>query len=158
MSEQRPFSLRFRLILLATLIMIVALGLVGAALDSANYRGAVSSLQARMESYVYLVLAAIDVDEKGTLHVPGDLGDPRLARPGSGIYVQVHGASDHWNSPSALGLNLPELPATVTGQRLFTEPAGEPAYFSMQYGVSWQLENDGVQPVSITVLVDAAEI
>jgi two-component system sensor histidine kinase PhoQ len=157
-EQQRPFSLRFRLILLATLIMIVALGLVGAALDSANYRGAVSSLQARMESYVYLVLAAIDVDEKGTFQVPGDLGDPRLARPGSGIYVQVRGASDRWNSPSALGLKLPELPAAATGQRLFTEPDGEPAYFSMQYGVSWQLEDNSVQPVSITVLVDAAEI
>jgi two-component system sensor histidine kinase PhoQ len=157
-EQQRPFSLRFRLILLATLIMIVALGLVGAALDSANYRGAVSSLQARMESYVYLVLAAIDVDEQGTFQVPGDLGDPRLARPGSGIYVQVRGASDRWNSPSALGLKLPELPAAATGQRLFTEPDGEPAYFSMQYGVSWQLEDNSVQPVSIAVLVDAAEI
>jgi two-component system sensor histidine kinase PhoQ len=157
-EQQRPFSLRFRLILLATLIMIVALGLVGAALDSANYRGAVSSLQARMESYVYLVLAAIDVDEKGTFQVPGDLGDPRLARPGSGIYVQVRGASDRWNSPSALGLKLPELPAAATGQSLFAEPDGEPAYFSMQYGVSWQLEDNSVQPVSIAVLVDAAEI
>jgi two-component system sensor histidine kinase PhoQ len=157
-EQQRPFSLRFRLILLATLIMIVALGLVGAALDSANYRGAVSSLQARMESYVYLVLAAIDVDEQGTFQVPGDLGDPRLARPGSGIYVQVRGASDRWNSPSALGLKLPELPAAATGQSLFAEPDGEPAYFSMQYGVSWQLEDNSVQPVSIAVLVDAAEI
>ena len=157
-EQHRPFSLRFRLILLATLIMIVALGLVGAALDSAYYRGAVSSLQARMDSYVYLVLAAIDVDEKGALQVPGDLGDPRLAQPGSGIYVQIHGASDRWNSPSALGLHLPELPAMDTGQSLFTEPHDEPAYFSMQYGVSWQLEDNSVQPVSITVLVDAAEI
>ena len=75
-TPPRPFSLRFRLILLATLVLVVALGLVGMALNSANYRSTVSSLQARMESYVYLVLAAVEMDESGALHVQDELGDP----------------------------------------------------------------------------------
>ena len=55
----RSFSLRNRLALAGTLVLVIALGAVGLALNAANERGAVSSLQARMESYVYLVLAAM---------------------------------------------------------------------------------------------------
>ena len=157
-TPSRPFSLRFRLILLATLVLVVALGLVGAALNSANYRGAVSSLQARMESYVYLVLAAVEMDESGTLQVQDELGDPRLSQPGSGIYVHVQGSEQQWNSPSALGLSLPELPEAAAGQVLIREPAGEQQYFSLQYGVAWELEDGSVRPVTVSVLVDAGEI
>jgi two-component system sensor histidine kinase PhoQ len=154
----RPFSLRFRLILLATLVLVVALGLVGMALNLANYRSAVSSLQARMESYVYLVLAAAEMDENGALQVQDELGDPRLSQPGSGIYVHVQGSEQQWNSPSALGLSLPELTAAAAGQVLFREPAGEQQYFSLQYGVAWELEDGSVRPVTVSVLVDAGEI
>ena len=156
--KPRPFSLRLRLILMATLVLVVALGLVGTALNSANYRSVVSSLQARMESYVYLVLAAVEMDESGTLMVEGELGDPRLSQPGSGIYVHVHGSEMHWDSPSTLGLRLAEPPPAVSGQVLFREPDDEQAYFLLQYGVSWQLENNSVRPVTVSVLVDAGEI
>lgn len=157
-TSPRPFSLRFRLILLATLVLVVALGLVGMALNSAHYRSAVSSLQARMESYVYLVLAAIEVDESGALEVQNELGDPRLSQPGSGIYVHVHGAEEYWNSPSALGLRLPELPQIVAGHIFFREPGGEQQYFSLQYGVGWQLNDGSIRPLTVSVLVDADEI
>ena len=157
-TPPRPFSLRFRLILLATLVLVVALGLVGMALNSANYRSTVSSLRARMESYVYLVLAAVEMDERGVLQVQDELGDPRLSQPGSGIYVHVHGSETHWDSPSALGLRLTEPPRADAGQVLFAEPGGEQPYFSLQYGVSWQLDDGSIRPVTVSVLVDAGEI
>jgi two-component system sensor histidine kinase PhoQ len=157
-APPRPFSLRFRLILLATLVLVVALGLVGVALNSANYRSAVSSLQARMESYVYLVLAAVEMDESGALQVQDEPGDPRLNQPGSGIYVHVQGSEQYWNSPSALGLRLPEQPEAAAGQVLFREPAGEQEYFSLRYGVAWELEDGSIRPVTVSVLVDPSEI
>ncbi len=157
-GARRPFSLRFRLILLATLVLVVALGLVGAALNSANYRSAVSSLQARMESYIYLVLAAVEMDENGTLQVQGELGDPRLNQPGSGIYVHVQGSDAHWDSPSALGLRLPEPSRVAAGQLIFQEPGEGQDWFSLQYGVSWQMEDGRIRPVTVTILVDASEI
>ena len=40
------FSLRNRLIGVGTLVLVVALGMVGLALNAANHRGAVSALQA----------------------------------------------------------------------------------------------------------------
>lgn len=157
-ERSRPFSLRFRLILLATLVLVVALGLVGVALNSAHYRSVVSSLQARMESYVYLVLAAVELDENGDLQVQDDLGDPRLSQPGSGIYVHVHGNEQHWNSPSALGLFLAEPTQVLAGKTLFREPGGEQPYFSLQYGVSWQLNDGSIRPITVSVRVDAGEI
>jgi hypothetical protein len=96
--QSRPFSLRWRMSLIASGILVLALGLVGYALAAANQRGAVSTLQSRMESYVYLVLAAAEVDRAGRLQLGQDLGDPRLSQPGS--LRPVHGLDQHWNSPS----------------------------------------------------------
>jgi len=160
--SQRPFSLRLRLVLVATLVLIVALALVGIALNAANERSAVSALQDRMESSVYLVLAAADVSDTGRLVMQPDLGDPRLRQPGSGIYVHLHGGVsegvDHWSSPSALGLQLPELPQSSPGQSRFSEPSNDLAFFSFQYGVSFQSENGAVSPFTVTVLVDPEEV
>ena len=160
--SQRPFSLRFRLVVLATLVLVVALGLVGIALNAANERSAVSSLQARMESYVYLVLAAADVDDERRLVMQPDLGDPRLSQPGSGIYVHIHGGTvngaDHWSSPSALGLQLPELQQAQPGLSSFSEPSDGLAFFSFQYGVGFQDDKDTVTPFTVTVLVDPDEV
>ena len=161
-NSPRHFSLRVRLVLLATLVLLVALGLVGVALNSANERSAVSYLQARMESYVYLVLAAADADASGRLTIQQDLGDPRLSQPGSGIYVHVrggvHGGEDHWNSPSALGLQLPEFPQSPAGTARFSEPSGGLEFFTFQYGVGFQTEEGTVTPFTFTVLVDSKEI
>ncbi len=155
---ERPFSLRLRFLLLATALLIVALGLVGMALSAAHYRSTVSSLQARMESYVFLVLAAAEVDDNGRLVMEQELGDPRLSQPGSGIYAHVHGGEDHWNSPSSLGLELPELPSILTGQTQFSEPGHEIGFFSFQYGFGFQTAQGRLTPFTVTVLVDEQEI
>ena len=116
------FSLRKRLVLVATLVLIIALGLVGFALNAANYRGAVSSLQARMESHVYLVLAAMEVSEQ---RQPGNgrgFYRPRLTQPSSGTYIRVQGRDELWSSASSLGLQWPRQEPAEPGQVVFTEP------------------------------------
>ena len=152
------YSIRSRLILIATLVLVIALGLVGIALNSANYRGAVSSLQARMESYVYLVLAAMEVDASGRLKVEDDFADPRLTQPGSGLYILISGRDAQWRSGSSLGVDLPELPQAEAGNFTFTEPGEDNAFFSFQYGVDWQLADDEIKPFTVSVQVDPSEI
>jgi len=154
----RSFSLRNRLVLAATLVLIIALGVVGFALNAANYRGAVSSLQARMESYVYSVLAAMEVNDNGRLAMDADFTDPRLNLPSSGIYVQVQGSEDRWTSPSSLGLQWPQQAALGPGETLFTEPGKGIGFFSLIYGVGWQLAGDRIEPFTVLVLVDESEI
>ena len=157
-GEARPFSLRWRMAVVAGGILILALGLVGFALSEANERGAVSALQARMESYVYLVLAAAEVDDAGRLDMSQDLGDPRLSQPGSGIYVHIHAEDQHWSSPSCLGLQLPELQDIAAAQRLFSEPDASLDFYRYQYGLAWQLDEETELPFTVSVLVDPAEI
>lgn len=158
----RPFSLRLRMAIIASVVLVLALGLVGFALSAANHRSAVSALQARMESYVYLVLAATDVDELGKLKIGEDIGedsgDPRLNQPGSGIYVHVHGANAHWSSPSSLGMRLPELTTVAAAHSVFFEPTAALGFYVYQYGVAWQVGEQPVLPLTVSVLVDPAEV
>jgi two-component system sensor histidine kinase PhoQ len=159
----RSFSLRSRLVLVSALVLVIALGLVGFALNAANYRGAVSSLQARMESYVYLVLAAMEVDAAGRLQVDEEFSDPRLVQPGSGFYIYIEGEpvdgeSGRWRSPSSLGLQWPDLAAQNPGQMTFTEPEGGEPGFALHYGVGWQVPDGRIVPFTVAVMVNKEEI
>lgn len=157
-DRSKPFSLSLRLILMATIILIIALAVVGVALSAAQQRATVSALRERMESHVYVVLAASEVSESGQLSIEEDLGDPRLTQPGSGIYAHVHDGDEHWNSPSALGLSLPELPRLAAGETAFREPTPELAFYLFQYGIAWQLADDSVVPLTVDILVDPSAV
>lgn len=154
----RSISLRRRLILGATAVLVIALGVVGAALNAANHRGAVSALQTRMESYVYLVLAAMEVDGEGRLAIDGDFADPRLVQPGSGVYVDVGGRDAHWQSRSALGQRLDIPGPLAAGSNMFEEPSDRDGFYVFRYGIGWQLADGRIEPFTVTVLVDPGEV
>lgn len=158
-NQQKPFSLRFRLVVLAVLLLTVSLGLVGFALDAAFHKSSEAGLQTRMESLVYLVLAATEVTDDGSLEFDQDPGDPRLRQPGSGVYAVVNGERDRWASSSALGVKLPEPVQVQTGERTFL-PASDVSgsYYTFRYGVSWELPGNRMLPVTVTILVDPQEL
>jgi len=151
-------SLRMRLVVLAALVMTVSLGLVGAALDAAFYRSSVAALNSRMESTAYLVLAATEIDDDGSLRLDKELGDPRLGQPGSGLYAHVHGRRDHWYSPSSLNQDLPELPPVRPGESVFLQPGAGRDYFIFCYGVAWELANGSRLPITVSIFVDPKEL
>ena len=158
-GQKRPFSLRFRLIILAILLLTISLGLVGMALDSAFHRSSEAGLQARMESFVYLVLAATEVNEEGVLIFSEESGDPRLNQPGSGFYASLSGDRDRWASVSSLGINLPEPVQIQTGETDFTTASEETGnYYTFRYGVSWELPQGQMLPVTVTIFVDPQEL
>lgn len=153
-----PFSLRLRMGLAAAGILVLALGLVGLALAAANKRSAEATLQDRMQSWAYLILAAAEPDASGHIQVSDELGDPRLSQPGSGIYGQLQGKDQYWISPSTLGVQLPKLPLLPTGQTRFELPVSEQSAYIYQLGLSWHLDNDEILPLTVSVLVAAEEI
>jgi two-component system sensor histidine kinase PhoQ len=158
-NQQRPISLRSRLVVLAVLLLTISLGLVGFALDAAFHRSSEAGLQARMESLVYLVLAATEVDEDGLLVFDENPGDPRLGQPGSGIYASVSGDRDHWTSDSSLGISLPDPAQIPTGESVFLRASDETGfYYTFRYGVSWELPQERLLPVTVTILVDPQEL
>ena len=151
-------SLRSRAVLVASPILVFALGLVGLAVNAANYRGAVSALEDRMESYVYSVLGAMEVDGAGGFEIEDDFADPRLTQPGSGLYVEVQGVEGRWRSPSALGIQLPDLSLAKAGEATFLEPESGQGYFTYQYGIGWERDDGSITPFTVSVLVDPSEI
>ena len=129
--------MRARLVVLAVLLLTISLGLVGFALDAAFQKSSEAGLQARMESLVYLVLAATEVNDDGSLVFDEDPGDPRLGQPGSGIYARVTGEGDRWASASSLGVSLPEPVLIQTGESDFSPASDETGlYYTFRYGAT----------------------
>lgn len=158
-NQHRPFSLRSRLVVLVVLLLAISLGLVGFALDAAFYRSSEAGLHTRMESLVYLVLAATEVGEDGSLIIDENPGDPRLGQPGSGVYASVSGERDRWASASSLGVSLPAPVQVETGEAEFLPASAETGfYYLFRYGVSWELPAGQMLPVTVTIFVDPQEI
>lgn len=157
-NQNHSFSLRLRLVLLAVSILLISLGLVYVALDAAFHRSNEASLKTRMESLVYLVLAATDVHEDGSLSVAEATGDPRLDQPGSGFYAHFHGEGGEWSSTSALGISLPELPPFDAGQSGFMRPTGAIDFYTFRFGVSWEIQAGKRLPMMVTILVEPQEL
>jgi len=147
-----------RLIVLAVLLLTVSLGLVGFALDAAFHKSSEAGLQARMESLVYLVLGATEVATDESLLVEDEPGDPRLGQPGSGIYAIVLGERGVWASSSSLGVNLPEPVQIQAGKNSFVAASAETGFYTYQYGVSWELADGRMSPLTVTIFVDPREL
>lgn len=144
---------------LAVLLLTISLGLVGYALDASFKKSSEAALQTRMESLVYLVLAATEIDEAGSLVFDEDTGDPRLGQPGSGIYAAVTGESDRWSSASSLGVSLPEPVRVETGVSEFLPAStGTGQYYVLRYGVSWELPENRLLPVTVSIYIDPEEL
>lgn len=158
-NQKKPFSLRSRLVVMAVILLTISLGLVGFALDAAFQRSSEAGLRSRMESIVYLVLAAAEVGDDGSLVIDEDTGDPRLRQPGSGFYASVSGATERWRSVSSVGVNLPEPVQIQTGESEFSPTSDETGfYYTFRYGVSWELPQGRMLPVTVTILVDPREL
>lgn len=141
----RPLSLQARSLTAAGIALVAFLGITFFALDRAFYDAAESSLQERLQGYMYAYLAASDTNRSGML-IPPEVGpDPRFDRPlRSGLYAGISG--DHilggkpeWRSPSANARQLPfdvELPR---GSVSFTGPLDSPVgeLFVLSQGIDW---------------------
>ena len=62
MARRRPLSLQTRSLLAASVALVAFLGLTGFALDEAIYDALRSSLQERLQTYLYGYLAASEMN------------------------------------------------------------------------------------------------
>ena len=114
-----------------------------------------------MESYVYLVLAAMEVRMPGSLEIDEDFSDPRLTQAGSGFYIYIRPAepaSESWRSASALGRAVAGLATGRSRAYVFYRACGTGDAFTLQYGVGWQLAEGPIEPFTVSVLVDQEEV
>ncbi len=117
----RRGSLSTRVLVAATVLLVVFFGFAFVALDLAFRRAAEASLEDLLQSQVMGLLAAADPVADGMLGLPDALPETRFSRPGSGLYGRVIDEQDEtvWSSRSALGLRLPAVIPEETGRIRF---------------------------------------
>ncbi|MBI5259128.1 MAG: histidine kinase [Burkholderiales bacterium] len=151
-------SIRARLILGATLVLVAFVAGAGLAVQRAHAESAHAARLAQLRSTVYLLLAGAEVDAGGTLVMPEALPEPRLSLPGSGLYasiVNLHQRAQ-WQSASAVGLRLPFQRELAVGQWRHETLASEGrTYLALGYAVKWAGAAEPA-PLVLSVLEDKA--
>ncbi|MBK6854078.1 MAG: histidine kinase [Burkholderiales bacterium] len=157
-------SIRARLMLGATLVLIIFVAGAGAAVQRAHADSVLAGRHAQLQSTVYLLLAAAELDTRGVLVMPPSFPEPRLSLPGSGLYARIAGTPGHkawkeaWQSPSAVGIDPPFLREVDVGQwRNSVVAAGGQTYLATAYGVNWAVGTQAV-PLMFFVLEDKADL
>ena len=113
---------------------------------------------ARLQTTVYLLLAAAEVDATGALVMPAAFPEARLSLPGSGLYASIVNLTrrETWRSASTVGIAAPLLPELATGQwRYAVERAAGRDYLAVATGVSWA-GSAGPVPLVLSVFEDKA--
>jgi two-component system sensor histidine kinase PhoQ len=154
-------SLRSRLLITATVVLFVFLGLTGIVLDQAFRSSAKRGESEKLLVQIYGLLAVAEASENG-LYLPDQLQEPGFNQLGSGLYgiVSDDVGNELWRSPSALDLELSSFQirqisnAVSTGEQVFgmlkTETGIDLFYFS--YGILWQHSNDSTAAYVFTAL------
>ncbi|MDP3294834.1 MAG: ATP-binding protein [Nevskia sp.] len=137
-------SLRTRLLVVATLVLMGFMLLCGAGLDQAFRSSALQAQRDKQQGMIFALLGAADANDRDQLSISvGTLPDPRLARVQSGLEALIFNASGKviWRSPSFAG-KVPELLAPDVGASLFTELDDR---FASTYGIRWVSDNGGLR-------------
>lgn len=137
-------SIHIRLLLAATVVFIGFLGITGWALETAFRDSSKTALLEKLQSHVYGLLAAADVDAEGKMALPAQLPEPRFSRVDSGLYAFVSTSQGKlfWRSRSSLGMKIPEVPALAAGDTRFQRMGG---FFLFSHGVEWEDDRGAVQ-------------
>ncbi|MDH5764780.1 MAG: HAMP domain-containing protein, partial [Gammaproteobacteria bacterium] len=135
-------SLNLRIILSATLVLIIFITLTAAALNRAFYESTESALRDRLTSQLYALMAAAEIEQQKVI-MPSDELDALLGVPSSGVYAYItrHDASPMWQSSSVLGSEPPAPVALGSGQKSFQrKQVNGSEYYLFAYGVNWSTE------------------
>jgi hypothetical protein len=143
----------------AALMLLVFLAGAGWAVQRAHEESVRGARFARLQTTVYLLLAAAEVDAAGTLVMPAAFPEPRLSLPGSGLYASIVNVArvQTWRSASTVGVEAPLLRDVGTGQwRYEVACAAGRDYLGVGTAVSWA-GSAGPVPLVLSVFEDKAE-
>ena len=151
-------SIRARLLLGAALVLLAFLTGAGLAVQRANAESVRAAYFGRLQSTIYLLLAAAELNAGGALVMPPAFAEPRLSLPDSGLYAGIYNVlrGEQWQSASTLGQQLPFRRSLQPGQwRNETVDGVGKSFLSVSYGVTWKASGREA-PLVLTVLEDRA--
>lgn len=152
-------SIRARLIVGATLVLIAFVAAAGWAVERAHEDSVRTARFAQLQGTVYLLLAGIELDPQGALVLPPSFPEPRLSLPGSGLYAHIVNVArrEDWESASSVGIRPPFLRDVAIGRwRSEIIAAGGRDYLAVGYSVNWT-ERAQSAPLVLSVVEDKAE-
>lgn len=154
-------SLRIRLLLAATCVLVIFIAATGLALDRAVHERTLHAERDKLQGLLYAVLGAAEMGSDRALTVDmGQLPEERLAQPQSGLYVALLDSAGKviWQSPSLL-FSAPALAAPQVGQWQFQNlsSTGFGPLFALSFGIRWLGEGGGGQRYTIVALEDKAD-
>lgn len=153
------WSLSRRLVLSASLVLMVFIVVTALALERAFRESARSAMHDKLLAQVYLLIAAAEVDTAGKVHMPDTLAEPRFDVPGSGLYAEIRNAQGQvlWRSPSALGQSFPSTARLDAGRSHFaTQREAGQSFFVLGYGVRWNTAGHAY-PLTFSVTQNQAD-
>ena len=168
LSRWRPRSLQTRQFLAVSLGLIAFLALAGYALDRAFLSTAENILRGRLRDYALDFVRETEFGRGGDLVPPLDdkLPDPRLKRPGSGLYAQIVLPFVQWESDSTNGPELPKVRMLKPREEVFEGPLplvrsnGE-ASQAYRYGIGLVWPGDDLSdeiPYTIYIVEDTSRL
>lgn len=154
-----PDSIRARLIIGATLVLVAFVAGAGLAVQRAHADSVRAAHFARLQSTIYLLLAGAELDAGGLLVMPAAFPEPRLSLPESGLYANIVNIArrEEWQSASTVGLSPPFQRSVAVGQWRYNMVSGAGhTYLAASYGVNWAGRTQAA-PLVLSVLEDKAE-
>lgn len=154
-----PDSIRGRLMVGATVVMVVFVASAGWAVQRAHEESVRTARFAQLQSSLYLLLADTELDARGALVLPPSFPEPRLSLPGSGLYANIVNVArrEQWQSASTVGVSPPFLREVAVGEwRKDIVSAMGRNYLVVGYGVNWT-ERGHTAPLVLSVAEDKAE-
>lgn len=154
-------SLNLRLLTATTITLAVFLGSAGFSLDHAFQSSARTAVEHRLQSQVFGLLGAADLDDQDEqLYLPEALPEARYSQPGSGLYARIcdGDGTEIWRSASALDLNLDSEAMLDVGEKLFAEVTtdADDKLFVYHLTVAWERESGGANTYTFSVLENHA--
>ena len=147
-------SIRARLSLGATLVLVAFVAAAGWAVQRAHADSVRTARFAQLQSTIYLLLAGAELDANGALVMPPSFPEPRLSLPDSGLYASIRNLArnEEWRSPSVAAVNPPFQRNVAVGEWRYETRvrAGGRSYLSVGYGVNWA---EGAKPVPLVLSV-----
>lgn len=147
-------SLSSRLLIAVSLVLTAFLGLSAISLNNAFENSAETAQKNRLKNYVYTLLTAAELNDKGQLIMAHDLAEPKFSIPNSGLYAQITTKQKIvWQSPSALGmsLNLPQHPGPSKEDYSIVRLNSGMKLYNLAFGIVW--EDDKGQQYQYTINV-----
>lgn len=129
----------------AAAVLLVFIALTALALERAFYDSARTALRERLLAQLYLVMAASEVAQNGSVQLPPLLSEPRLNQPDSGLYARIGSPAGVtlWNSPSALAVTLP-VPAEDPAEQFARVAMTAGSYWYASLRIQWETDSGSV--------------